>query len=164
MNSLVYILLGISLFCFTLFAVYFLTKHKEDIGKKEFDKKFSSFYDNQRVSLPYSYSYIVIFLVRRLLYTMSMQWFGLAAQLALQLFTSLGSLMFLFAVRPMETPLLNFTEIYNELTFLCCIYVSFLFTNFMPNPSQKESYGWCFIFIVLLNIFINILIVFYLSI
>lgn len=163
MNSLVYILLGISLFCFTLFAVYFLTKHKEDIGKKEFDKKFSSFYDNQRVSLPYSYSYIVIFLVRRLLYTMSMQWFGLAAQLALQLFTSLGSLMFLFAVRPMETPLLNFTEIYNELTFLCCIYVSFLFTNFMPNPSQKEIYGWCFICIVLLNILINIAIVFYLS-
>ena len=105
MNSIVYILLGMSLFCFTLFTVYFLTKHKGDVGTKEFDKKFSSFYDNQRVSLPYSYSYIVIFLVRRLLYTMSMQWFGLAAQLALQLFTSLGSLMFLLAVRPMETPL-----------------------------------------------------------
>ena len=33
MNSIVYILLGMSLFCFTLFTVYFLTKHKGDVGR-----------------------------------------------------------------------------------------------------------------------------------
>ena len=102
--------------------------------------------------------------MRRLLYTISIQWLGLTAQLALQLYTSLGTLMFLFAVKPMESALLNFTEIYNELTFLACIYMSFFFTDFVPDPSQKENYGWCFIFIVLLNITVNVLIVFYLTI
>ena len=35
-NSVVYILLGVFLLVFTLTTLYFLTKHKMDLGKKDF--------------------------------------------------------------------------------------------------------------------------------
>ena len=89
---------------------------------------------------------------------------GATSQLALHVFSSLAMLMYLFWVQPMETPLLNFTEIYNELTFLFCIYFTFLFTDYTEDASQKETYGWGFIALVLLNITVNLLIVVYLMI
>ena len=76
-------------------------------------------------------------------------------QLFLQIGFSIFITDFFSRVRPLEEPILNYMEIYNELTILICSYLMLCFSELVENANQRIEIGWTYIMIVSLNILIN---------
>ncbi len=71
---------------------------------------------------------------------------------------SICVLSFLIRVRPMSTDLLNFVEIYNEFTYLFCLYMSYYFTDFAETYMHQYEFGFFYIYFILLNLAVNLLV------
>ncbi len=61
----------------------------------------------------------------------------------------------------MEGKLLNFIEVINELTFLACLYLCFLFTELSEDYDLQYRYGTVLIYLILSNIGVNVLFLLY---
>lgn len=61
----------------------------------------------------------------------------------------------------MESNLLNYVEFMNELTFLSCLYICFLFTDITDNYDYRSAYGRGMIYLVLCNIILNAIFLIY---
>jgi hypothetical protein len=64
-------------------------------------------------------------------------------------------------VKPFETPLLNYMEVFNEVCVLIATYHLFLFTDFVPDPELRYSIGWSIIGVTIVNIIVNMLVMFW---
>ena len=75
---------------------------------------------------------------------------------------SLIILYYYLVNQPMQSSILNFTEIINESTFLLVLYFSLAFKEYREfNHEQENFYGSVFIYLVIANISINVLILLY---
>ena len=79
----------------------------------------------------------------------------LVIQLLMHTLSSIGILMFLFYLKPLESKFLNAIEIMNEITLLISSYFLYFFTSFIQSVEMKYEMGWYFIGIAAFNIFIN---------
>jgi hypothetical protein len=64
-------------------------------------------------------------------------------------------------VKPFEIPLLNYMEVFNEVCVLIATYHLFLFTDFVPDPELRYTIGWSIIGVTLINIIVNMLVMFW---
>ena len=58
-------------------------------------------------------------------------------------------------------PLLNYMEVFNEICVLIATYHLFLFTDFVPDPELRYNIGWSIIGVTLVNIVVNMLVMFW---
>jgi len=66
--------------------------------------------------------------------------------------------------KPFELPLLNKMEVFNEFSILVATYHLITFTWFVPEPETQYTMGWSIIGITVLNIAVNMFVMFYTSI
>ena len=59
------------------------------------------------------------------------------------------------ALRPLRSSRFRSLEIYNEITFLFCLYFCLLFTWFVDEIELRYKLGWVYVTIVLVNLFVN---------
>jgi hypothetical protein len=69
--------------------------------------------------------------------------------------------MYITYVKPFEIPLLNYMEVFNEVCVLIATYHLFLFTDFVPDPELRYSIGWSIIGVTIVNIIVNMLVMFW---
>ena len=70
-------------------------------------------------------------------------------------------LVFFLTVWPMEDNLNNAIHIFNEIMVLVCIWMMFLFTDYVPEPSTKYDLAWYLIYLIVFNITVNLGVFFY---
>ena len=64
-------------------------------------------------------------------------------------------LIFFVHVTPLNQPLLNRMEIFNECCLLVSSYFLFLFTDFVPDVKKRYMIGWGFVGLQIFNIGVN---------
>ena len=72
-------------------------------------------------------------------------------------------LMYLAAVGPFDTPLMNRMEVFNEFCILLASTHLFWFTDYVPDPEIQYLYGWSLIGVSIFNIIINMLVMLWMS-
>lgn len=77
---------------------------------------------------------------------------------------SLLLLIYDILVKPFESPLLNKMEIFNEISIIVAAYHLPLFTEFVDDQMTHYFAGWSLILLVILNITVNLIVMFKLSI
>ena len=140
-----------------LLILRFFRRNKERLFDEEIAKKYDTLYENASHH-PMSYMYVILFMTRRLIFSVTLQYFGLFNQITINMICSLLLLTFYSWVKPMNSGILNFVEIINESTFLLCLNMCYLFTNLIPSDDQQYYDGWFFILVVLINVALNFLI------
>jgi hypothetical protein len=68
---------------------------------------------------------------------------------------SLGCLIYYIKFRPFRTDYLNRIELFNEATYLTCVYLSIMCTDIVTDQSTKVAMGWVFIIVIVLNLAVN---------
>ena len=53
----------------------------------------------------------------------------------------------------------NTAQIFNEFSLLIICIMMFNFTDFIPDPEERYKVGWLFLYIIYLNVGINLVIV-----
>jgi hypothetical protein len=66
---------------------------------------------------------------------------------------------YLLVVMPMEKWYMNYIELLNECTFIICHYCLLLFTDYVGDMQTQYDMGKVFMWVVISNICINILII-----
>jgi len=100
---------------------------------------------------------MTLFVFRRLLYSINIVFLNgsTVAQLFMQFFCCLLMLIFFVHVTPLNQPLLNRMEIFNECCLLVSSYFLFLFTDFVPDVKTRYMIGWGFVGLQIFNIGVN---------
>ncbi len=82
----------------------------------------------------------VIFLLRRLVYAMSIAFLieYLYAQLMLMMILSTFMITYAAYYKPYEMMILNYLEVYNECTVMAILYCCLAFTDFVTDPYVKH--------------------------
>jgi hypothetical protein len=122
-------------------------------------------YGDLRIDSKAALLYNVVYMLRRLFIS------GIATllkkdsylQVQLMVIHSVFVLVYITAVRPFELPLMNRMEIFNEFCVLLAATHLFWFTDFVPDPEIQYLYGWSLIAVSVLNIFVNMLIMVWMS-
>jgi hypothetical protein len=70
-------------------------------------------------------------------------------------------IVYIQAVKPFEIPLLNRIEVFNECCILIAGYHLFSFTDFVSDSEIKYKMGWSIIGITIINIAVNMGVMFY---
>ena len=70
-------------------------------------------------------------------------------------------LIYLTFVRPFEITLMNNMEIFNEFCVFLATTHLFQFTDYVPDPEIQYFFGWSIIGVTLLNIIVNMLVMFW---
>lgn len=99
-----------------------------------------------------------IFLIRRFVFALTCVYLKdyNYLQIWIQVFSTTVIIIYLVHVQPFEQHSMNRMEIYNEATFLLCINMCFLFTDFVPDANMRYSIGWGFLFLVGMNFLANL--------
>ncbi len=77
---------------------------------------------------------------------------------------SLGIIIFLILVKPLDKKSNNYLEIFNEICILMLLYGLPFFTLLITEYSVRDLMGWYMVAVVALNLFINMLIMIVLSV
>ena len=70
---------------------------------------------------------------------------------------SLFMLVYLLIFKPMESPFANRMEIMNEYTIVVLTYGQMHLSDYIPKPETRESFGYAYIGVFLLNIAVHML-------
>ena len=109
--------------------------------------------NNIKISTP------TVFMLRRLIFATSVVFFqtNWTIQLYLQMYTTLGKMVFFVISNPMADRNVNNIETFNECMFLLLIYLTLTFTDFTETKEDQLVIGWFFIaifsFTVLFHVF-----------
>jgi len=66
-------------------------------------------------------------------------------------------ILYTINVKPFTLKLANYMEIVNELTILGLSYMTFCFSDFIPNIRTKNEIGLAYSVVILLSVIVNIL-------
>jgi hypothetical protein len=72
--------------------------------------------------------------------------------------SSLALEAYLIAWVPFEADSFDFLGCLNEGIFLICCYMMFLYTDYVPNPSIRYEFGSYFLYMLYVNLAVNLLI------
>ena len=73
-------------------------------------------------------------------------------------------MMFLIFVKPFDSKVVNYIEIFNEICILLCIYCMIVYTDFNLDKDIKWNVGWVICAVVALNIIVNVAVLGYYAI
>lgn len=124
---------------FPIFTYVFLRKYKEKLMDEEFKGRFESLYLNVDIDIDKSILLMSLFVLRRLIYAANIVFLtgNTFWQLTCQIVCSILMLLFLIKVKPLNEPLLNRIEIFNEVTLLTCSYFLYNFTDYVPDVNDR---------------------------
>ena len=75
--------------------------------------------------------------------------------------SSLLLLCYVLQWQPMEAPHYDFLCTFNEVVCCMCCYLILLFTDFVPEPELRYSYGGYFLILLYVNLAVNLLVLGY---
>jgi hypothetical protein len=153
---------------FPAFTYWFLRTRRDKLQTSEYAVSFNSLYLTLETELSVSSVwYTTLFLVRRLVLASSVVFLGRSqsAQLILTIITGFILIRYICKVKPMNSPILNYLEVFNEVTLLTTTVFLTAFTDYTPNPQPeksveketREKMGWLIIAVTSLYIAINLL-------
>jgi hypothetical protein len=121
--------------------------------------RFGSTYSEIKTDSKAALLYNVIYMLRRLLFSLLAVVLDGSPVLQVQLliFHCILMLIYNILVQPFEEPTLNHLEIFNELCIIGAAYHLFPFTDFLDNPDVQYEIGWSIIGITTFNIAANML-------
>ena len=121
--------------------------------------KFGSTYSEIKTDSKAALLYNVIFMLRRLLFSLIAVVMDGSPVLQVQLliFHCILMLIYNILVQPFEEPTLNYLEIFNELCIIVAAYHLIPFTDFLDDPEIKYEIGWSIIGITTFNIGVNMI-------
>jgi hypothetical protein len=146
--------------------IFFIRKYHLLIKSKDARiESINTLFANLSTITPGALYYIVIFMLRRLLFAFNAIFLESLPIIQVQVLfgTSLAAIVYLIRFKPFDLPLLNRLEIFNELCLYLMSYPCLLFTDIQINEMASSSHfkysmGWVVVGGVLLNISINMLI------
>lgn len=77
--------------------------------------------------------------------------------LGVMMIYTVGSLGFLVMNKHFENWIISITEIFNEITYLTCLYFSFYFTDYAPSIEESYNIGFIYILLILCFTLINLI-------
>jgi hypothetical protein len=118
-------------------------------------------FENVKTSYKWSMAYHFVFLIRRLLFVVSV--FYLRAfptfQIIALLFTNLANGIYIGAMKPFKTRFLNNIEMINELQVTMICFHTIIFTDYVQTLDEQYNAGWIVIILVNVLLLTNIVIV-----
>ena len=114
---------------------FIIKKNQRKLSELTFKHKFSTLYENLRHEKLSCLAYILLLFYKRLIVTFSIIFLrhDFNMQMLLILNSSLLSIIYYIAYKPFDTPYLNRIEVFNESTFLLCIYICYLYTDILDD-------------------------------
>jgi hypothetical protein len=112
--------------CIPIAIFFFLVHNQEKLRDKKFEGMFGGLYKNLRTRGIAEFSFNVVFLIRRLLYALSVGTFFTSITLIsilVQILLSVLLCIYILLSRPFEDPRDNQIELMNELTILAIFYM-----------------------------------------
>ncbi len=121
--------------------------------------RFGSTYSENKTDSKAALLYNVIFMLRRLLFSLIAVLLDGSPVLQVQLliFHCILMLIYNILVQPFEDPMLNNLEIFNELCIIGAAYHLIPFTDFLDDPEVQYKIGWSIIGITTFNIAVNMI-------
>jgi hypothetical protein len=126
---------------FPIFTHWFLKTRRAKLQTTEYSLSFNSLYLTLETELrASSIWYTTLFLLRRLILAVTVAFLGSGQgfQVVITEVTGMALLVYIIRVKPMNRPILNWLEIYNELTFLTTTILMKSFTDYTPDYSTSK--------------------------
>jgi glycosyltransferase involved in cell wall biosynthesis len=128
------------------------------LESEDFEAKCGALYSDYKLT-KYALMQLFLYLFRRLIFTLTIVFFGSSTYL--QAFVILASsylnFMYLIMVQPFDDPNTAKFEIFNEFTILIVSYGMLVFCDYITSDEVRYNFGWFLTALVLLNILVNFL-------
>jgi hypothetical protein len=149
--------LSIVLSLLPLIILLFLSFNRSKLALKTFKVRYGSIYSYLNPGNLHATFYTVYFVLRRLLYALSIVYGGslVGIQLLAQVLMSLLQLCYLVSVRPFTEPQDNALEIFNEGSILLILTCSLPFATGAESVVAVFNFGYLVIGLILFNIGVN---------
>jgi len=146
--------------CFPIAIFFFLVHNQEKLRDKKFEDMFGGLYKNLKTKRLSEYSFNVVFLIRRLLYALSVGTLFTSITLIsilVQILLSVLLCVYILLSRPFEDARDNQIELMNELTILAIFYLclGLITEDTVMTGEMRSDYGIAIIVLVMLNISAN---------
>ncbi|TNV73131.1 hypothetical protein FGO68_gene14557 [Halteria grandinella] len=143
-----------------LATLFFLLYNHSQLEKPKFKTMWGALYTNLSMSKAAQYTFNVWFMARRFVYAISIAGFFSSISMInvlLQILLSFFLLLYLFKVRPFDTPRDNHIEIVNEITIICSFYCTLgvITDDTYLTGEVKYAFGFGMIGLVLFNVVFN---------
>ena len=138
-------------------VMLFLKQHFRALASEKMTSRFGALYLTLRPQSFISVFSTVLFFFRRLLFSFSVVFFGVAPllQASIQVASSMFMLSFIIFVRPYLERDIFYFEVFNEATLLTCSYFLMVFCDILMDYQKRYSVGWYMVAVTLLNILAN---------
>ena len=150
----------VSSFLMPVAFMAFVFHYRIPIQTKDFkDNKYSAIYEEQRKESMMSLMYHTIFLLRRLIFGMTIAFLidYMFAQLMIMILMSFLINTYTGYYRPFKDDFINTLEVFNESTILACLFCCLAFTDYVSDETVKQQMGLVVIGIVILNVTLNLI-------
>ena len=161
-SILTYLSLGIA-FVFPFFVLALLLRCRSRMEEPSVEKRIGAIYENINLSRKSAFLFTFFFLGRRLIFVVSIFYLGAwpIFQIFFLFFQSYAMLVYLMAVRPFHSKLMNALEVVNEVSVLIAIYHLLCFTEFVPDPNLHDSIGFSLLAVTGIAFVINVMALIY---
>ena len=149
-----------------LFA-YLLTRDRQELAETKFQERWGQLYDKLKIKSKWCYAYFLFFTVRRVIYVILAVGFPYelrSFQVILMCYMNMLISMYQGFVKPMEHPMHNKIEYFNESVIWICTVLMMGFTEFTYFDPVEEVHlgvGWVMIVIIWILIVVDLMFVFY---
>ena len=108
-------------------------------------------------------NFTFVFMLRRLAFAYTICHLDSTITVQILIIDGMSTALLYFYVGswPMVDSINNYTQIFNELIILVCTWSLFLFTDYVPDPKLRHKFGEVFIYILALNLIVNLMILAY---
>lgn len=131
------------------------------LDSTQFKAKFEELYDQLDTKRKEALFQPILFLLRRMTYTLSVVLLIRYNFFQIQILAFKGSLLMIYNgyFQPFTTSQKNRLEICNEIILLQAVYCLILFTEFVPDPVIRYQNGWAMILVTFTLISVNMIVV-----
>jgi hypothetical protein len=159
------VFLGILLILMPFFLIIFYCSNFDRLDEEDFKSKYSAGYEGLKTNLRAALFYNVIFILRRILLAATCLYLQkyLWLQLLISIYATTFTGVFLVHFSPFEEKLVQYLEVFNELTTIFLYGLVYGFTDIMANTSNggeiaiyKRYNGYTFIIVIFFNIAVHL--------
>ena len=160
-NYLFSILILLVLLFQPLGSKIFLESNFSKLSEVDKKQRCGSLYPNVNYYSHAALNYTPMFLVRRFLFAWSIIFlpeYSLFAQVLSIDLLCMTMLAYFIVTLPMENGMHNFIQIFNEVFLIIALLFLYTFTNYTNEPRVKDGYGYAILYMVALQIGVNLMI------
>ena len=133
------------------------------VDEEEFKRKYGTLYDGLQLDdsedkRKSAIIYPFLFIVRRLVFMITVVWFDYFVwlQISTQFALCIMMIMYLGFIWPFKSAFITWMEITNELAVLLLCYFMFTFTDWIPKAKTRYLIGWIFIAIIVIHLSVHL--------